>query len=1241
MGFDLAGALIGLAPEAYKVARAFADRDDVRNLFALLHAELAGRPNFPWSDVERLLIDPETRGLLKRYLDEGELAVDALRRRLVVLCEPGSYDATREQLADEIVEAVRRHAHRAHHADRDATRHIVRSEGDRQLARVEELLNQRLPPPSEADPGALLDSIIEFGHAGDDLLSVVTALRRDDPQAASRLVSAIGAEPAHAIGLIDEPPQWVVDGGPALWRALGTLASAYGEHIAAKRAFERMADLPGADRARALVSASGAAESGGWRPEAERLLSRARAIDKTHVAVRVADAMRIEDPARRLDALRSIDVGESRDALVVAVATCDACVEIDDLVGAQLALGEALQLDKENLAVRDRVAALSLRRQVDTIASGLQPDRAVLRETVTQSLRLRQVLRRRRRFAESGGVLARAVRAFALAGDHEEAARLAETEPTAEELAVADVRRGLADAAVNALAGQLALQLLGPEDHWDEYDRHVAAHALALTDEPEARRRAYALAEPLLGHDELGVGAAFALCTAAADQPDLPWRDDAADALAQHRPVVAAYLRATRLAADGRDEEADALLQRHASEPSGLRALVDRALESGRPGSALTMAQRLVQITGRGDDRLRLAHAYKQLGQRAPLLAELNALASDQDQPVELRTRAYRALMREVPETDFAAMETFSGLVLELDPNDADAQWVRTFALARLSRHDEALAHADRYGLRPGSVDQALVLAEVYQRSLPRVEAIRRTAWLSDLFERSEERLEAALLGLSLFAAELAEPELEARVAETHRSFTERFPDSSIFWAVPFESPEKFLNHLEETLAPAQQQREQIEQMVADGEAPALALALAWGRTVTETISAAVQLPVAYGHPAEQEREIEAARRALAGGAVWDPTSLCVAAELDETVVDVLLLALPGSVIAASTLGDCDAANAAPDLHSPRTTIGLRGGGLHAIETTAEEADRQGERLERALSVARRLTPVADVDPSAADLHDALLDGGDLALSARTWLASESAARRRALPLLSDDRFIRRTAWSNGMEAFSTPSLLQALCDAGYLEATTYRAERKRLLQRPSLGLRPASEELVELAVEANFDVGAPWIGLLADPLAWRNDPGHQMRLAVTLLQAVDDETPDALELWTARVLDCAAQALPWLTLDVLAQFLLVFTWRLGDDINDAHRRFARRVYLALDRAPARLGVSRFRSLALRTIRAFLGDVARDYGKDVAAAALRHILGQLPFPTDIEVIAATVTRARHTAEAAGGGEAVQ
>jgi tetratricopeptide (TPR) repeat protein len=1100
-------------------------------------------------------------------------------------------------------------------------------------SRLEHVVRRESPPApapllvSDLGPDTaegLLDTLLAPEALASDLTRVFSDLRRASSREAAQLLAYVRDDPRRAHGLIQSPQPWVQKGSARLWNALGMLATAAGDWSDAERAFLRAEERADADdRALLLIRARDVAAAHGRDEDALRHFQRARELDAKAVAVRLIEIRGLDTTQERLAELHRLKPSNDRERTAIGCARVDALVEADDLAGALSAADEVLAHEPDSMKALDRRSGIVHMLAAQALSDGRDPDRAALRRAADDSVKLHNRLKVRNRTEESGRLLARAAECLALAGEFSGTLALVD-EATDGERAHPDVRRALAQAAMHARDSRRALTLLGDEPDWDDDDRLMAARILSVLDTTDERRRSAELAGPLLADPRRREPAALAMLIAAAYDTDLEWPDEAATILGEAHPAVVAQLRAERLAAEGRSEEAERVLQAHADDVDVLRALVNRALEAERWGRALSLADRLVARTGSGEDRMRRAAALRGMGQTETLRQELTSLSANRDLPSDLRRRAFGALSSQLPNDDYGALEALTGEWLRALPGDRGAVWQRAFALARLARHPEALTLLDEHSFEPQDINQARLAAEIYFRALRGLEATRRIAALSDRFGREDEGLEALVLFSSTRTQEEAEGELRERIADTYRTFPERFPESTTIkaFAVP-EDPDAMREFFETQLA-ARDTSEQrtAEERIANGEAPLATLAAFAHLQIAEVVPRLGTLPLAYGSPELDQRELECARAAIGGPAVWDPSSLSIVAGLPEPARSLCVGALPGSAVANSTVLDCDAAEARLDDRDEQHLLGVDDAGLRLTVVDTAEINRWRGSILGALELARTMTAVPDSDPAQPDPLDELIRVDDVLVSLNTWPATISIARRRGLPVFSDDRFIRVSALREQLDSFGTLALLTALHERGDLDDERLGDLRLILMRSGGVGLRASGQELATLASESLWEPAGRWLGALADPVGWRNAPDTRLKECIRFLRTVWHEREELLAPWTARVLDCAQRALSWNTHEFFARVMLIYTWMgaAPSKNDDEQQAFVAALLHAIDDSPALLGIASFHFPAERAI-----DLAMQASKaprQLRTELFRHIVRQLPYPKSAEVVLA-------------------
>ncbi len=688
--------------------------------------------------------------------------------------------------------------------------------------------------------------------------------------------------------------------------------------------------------------------------------------------------------------------------------------------------------------------------------------------------------------------------------------------------------------------------------------------------------------------------------------------------------MVAAHLRAERLGQEGREQEGDQLLARYADDPDVLGSLAVRALDAGNISRGLAQARALVRKTGRAEDKMLLARALHESGELAELRPLLDGLASHPAQPKRLRSRAFAALSQAVAPGDFAQLAEISERWITAVPDDTEAVWQRVYALANLARHEDAYELIERYGLDPQNEQRAYLIGAVLTRVLPPLEAASRIAALSDGFDREDERLEALFLMTAIGTSEKADEDLRARIGDSLNAFHESFPDSTILktFAVDEDNPEGVIELLRSmTDTDDEARRREIMDDIDSGDTAVCLLAQMAGKEVGELLLRLPLLPVAYGSPALTAIERESAQTALAAPIVWDPTSATVLGLLDVEVREAVLKAFPGSVISQSSLSQCDYAAAHIGDADEELTMSLRDGQIHTAVLTGAELERKRAALRAARELAIQLDVVTDKDSTQPDPLDAVIDDNPRASALNTWPTTMSIARRRGLPIYSDDRYVRVLARREGLQSFGTDALLDVLLRGGRIDAAQAQAARMALLRRGAVGLRPTGVEAAQLAAETVDEVDGLWPATLRDTAGWRNDPDERLRQWLRFLFEIHSRNPDRLPEWTAHVLACARQAISGHRLEFFARVLLLYALFLGEHASTAReqRAWIAALLAALLTVPAKTGSPAFTNLVETAIQ-LAWNAGRKGGSQFRRWTLFGVVRQLKFPLDAEVL---------------------
>ena len=199
--------------------------------------------------------------------------------------------------------------------------------------------------------------------------------------------------------------------------------------------------------------------------------------------------------------------------------------------------------------------------------------------------------------------------------------------------------------------------------------------------------------------------------------------------------------------------------------------------------------------------------------------------------------------------------------------------------------------------------------------------------------------------------------------------------------------------------------------------------------------------------------------------------------------------------------------------------ITLAGEQVAITELDPAAIAREKQLIGAALALAKSMTPLPDRDPAQPDPLDELCDP-ELDERLKTWIGTAIVARRRGIPIFSDDRCVRLNAQREGIPAFGTASLLTALHERDLIGDDQLSEARMSLLRGGAWGLGPTSDEIVALAGEQNWQPNGRWLGALNDPSAWHLAPGDRTRLCVELLHGAYRCDPALLDGGRARARD-------------------------------------------------------------------------------------------------------------------------
>ncbi len=950
--------------------------------------------------------------------------------------------------------------------------------------------------------------------------------------------------------LVRVQPRWLEEGSVRTWEFVGEYASGYALWATAGKAFAEAAERPGADRATLLARAAANYLLAGNEDAYRELLSKAEQLDARNPQVILS---RLRPPLAPVDRLvvlaEAPDDLEPRPKAAIEVARAVAHLDLHKWDEARASLETVRVNAPDHIALRELEPVLVIAQNTERGQEGQPIDVSDLRKAAVATQELREDLHIAFRFGESSQLLARAVTALAIAGDHQEARELLATIRD-EERQHEEARVALATAALSAGDIEFAREVVPQGD--DEAARLLRAEIQAGSDDDDETRRAIAELDELAAKAidaSVRLQAAFSrqllASTGHADS-----NPEAEKLLHDARPELEALLRAERLIREQKLDEAEATLLPHTDDHRALRELARLA---GLREDWQLAAQRLedvVQRTGAAEDRLLLADAQGKAGRIAEALVNLEALASDIEAPREIRTAALSyATQFAIDNLDYAAAERFTGQWLELEPGLHRAAWGRLFALHRLGRSQEALQLIEAIDLDPQRED----LAELYVAVLSEGDlevAARRIAELSDRFDRPERLEYQFLMNAVRVRPEERLADLANQIRERWAAFPVRFPQSQLIQAVPIDtSPEGVEAFFAEYIVPAAEQRQEFFDKVRSGEAPLASLAAALGRPLAlTTVQLRPGLPIGFRDPTLDQLELESARAAIGRAVVFDPVSLAVLGSLPPEIANKIRPLLPGSGVALATMDDLHRAVENPDARGADAMIGYdpSSGQRFLHDYSAEEIAEERNLIDRAMKLAQETDVRPNIDAAQPTDFDELMEG-EINPTMLSWPATLSLASREGMAIYSDDRFIRVFARRYGLQAFGTASLLDALVERSLLTDEERLEARRQLRRRGVVGLGATLDELLEEGREVGwrhepeFRLAFP----LIDQTAWRQPAiAETMRMWGALLRTIFDEAPEQFEGWVARVIDAGKQANAAADYSFFAETLILVAWR-------------------------------------------------------------------------------------------------
>lgn len=1041
----LEGPAVGLgAKAAIAGAKHFFRTTDFDRLCARLAERFEDRVPYTANDYGRWAENDAFAAALGKYVSPPhEFKREALLTAITPLVGPLDSETPVEAFAGMVVDAIHEELRLAKEGDA-----LVRFEADRVIGAI-----GAIGSIAEARPGML--GGLDLTWAPVRAESTLRRAAENSVEAAKRLEQALKGRNLRAElpGLIEDAPGWLRQAGPDSWRFLARVAGILGLWRAAQHAYEAMAERPGADRARALMGASGAAVYAGHAKAAAALHERARSIQPDHPVVRLVEISKEKDSATRLALLDELgEPTEDEDrglALAVRALALLAAGRVDD---AEPLARAAIEAAPEIAAVREAPLAVTLARNRALHTARQATQRRKLLQAAEEYRRLRDELREACRFGESAEMLQRVAECQTLA-DRPDLARLTILEVRSEELAAQEVTLLIAQAAFNADDPNLAEDIL--RHYTGDHPAAELMRAQTMLRDPDRRAEGIAILDARVAKAD-DRAARLRLMAAVPRTGDVPWSEAAEALVREHEPVRAAFLKAEWYERAGQPDEARRELARHANDPRALEELMGHFAEREEWDKAAGPARALLRTGPRLRVRIEAAQILNRAGETADAEGDLRMVLAHPDIHDEEYTVAFNelttALLRAGRHVD--AREVAEKAVERGEPG---AGWVIAYTFAR--EGDVETARAQIEGLQPRRLGDVQLAAEMRLVVDPAVDALRGIVELADGLPEPNERVEllASLALLRTREEEEVSPGLVERASPER--FVERFPNSTALREVKFGDNEALLeliSGLAERRARAA--REAEAHVLEAGDWPVGGLADVVGDTLAEVWAKLPRLPLAY-QDVSLDEEIRVARAAVGGPVVVETGALYSLQLLGGDITEAVLAEFLLSRKAQATLDDLIRA-VTSDLSAGEETALQIGWDPEAckpiaIEMTAEQARVPRRAAEAMQRIAARLDTAAT--PALVEqLGDEQTD--QVSTVARAYTETFDAAWRAARPVYADDRYFRRLLAENGVPCFGTVALLRSLQESGAISEEAYVAALACLHERGSIGVARTPE---------------------------------------------------------------------------------------------------------------------------------------------------------------------------------------
>ncbi|MFJ5220564.1 hypothetical protein ACIP98_38520 [Streptomyces sp. NPDC088354] len=613
-------------------------------------------------------------------------------------------------------------------------------------------------------------------------------------------------------------------------------------------------------------------------------------------------------------------------------------------------------------------------------------------------------------------------------------------------------------------------------------------------------------------------------------------KEDELSRLQDLDPESADMVRAKTLLSVGKISQAQILARRYPDSDAALQIRVDALLHQGKTTEAVSALERF-SAQHAHDERHLLQAAILALRSGSTHDAErlARAVASSTD-PSRWRTAREILIAAASRREDWhTVLEQARRLIdtadiAEADPNREESltkyRWEQVHALHQLRRMDDAYAiiRAEPR-LEPVDHSQARLVASVLRSIAPTVtptgpadpgaitqkEILTAVTEVAQAFPDDEELVATAVMtGFVMPSGQDTDYLLLSKARQLQQQFFEHFPHSNLIQQVPFEESDPvhgLREFLRARLAPSSDAVHQMQQAASHGQFPISACAAALGRgyadmLIRNSIGAYV---IRYPDDSIYAQENAAARDALNTAVVADTSALFLASHVLPSTTQ--LLSYFEQLLVAASQRD--------DILQAKASLGMRNSGWLGWDARTQQPVFTEYSQDVIQSWSDQAHALAALVESCDIMPDAPADHDDP--RHKVWSAPIRLARELGVSLLADDAALRALARSQGVTAFGSLHVLEALVEDGMLPADAVEQSYQRLMKLPVAEL-PVADRLIQIARNDQWNPHGCAAFLLTRPSTWQ-PLADGWRSYTSLIRTLPDKNPEAAAKWCLTAL--------------------------------------------------------------------------------------------------------------------------